>query len=92
MPNKWKKTESNLVKATEIDPEKFLTAREAAAFLYISYDTLALWRRLEKHCIPYMRIGNHIFYRYADLVAFRDKHFNIENYATSTDAKEGAVK
>ena len=39
-----------------------------------------------------MRIGNHIFYRYADLVAFRDKHFNIENYATSTDAKEGAVK
>lgn len=92
MSNKWKKTVSNLVKATEIDPEKFLTAREAAAFLYISYDTLALWRRLEKHKIPYMRISNHIFYRYADLVAFRDKHFNIENYATSSGNEQGKSK
>lgn len=89
MSNEWKKTRSNLVKATEIDQEKFLTAREAAAFLYVSYDTLALWRRLEKHKIPYMRIGNHIFYRYSDLIEFRNKHFNLENYAVSGNAKGG---
>lgn len=36
-----------LVRNSQVDTEKYLTARDAAAMLLVSYDTLALWRWIQ---------------------------------------------
>lgn len=78
-----------LVRNSQVDTEKYLTARDAAAMLLVSYDTLACWRRLEIERIPYLNIGSRIYYRYEDIVAFREKHFNQEGYAVAAKQEDG---
>lgn len=54
--------------------ERTLTAKEAAAFLGVSPQSLNVWRCTKRYPLPYIKIGRMIRYRYSDLVAFLEQH------------------
>jgi excisionase family DNA binding protein len=43
------------------------TPQEAADFLGIKVQTLAVWRTTKRYAIPFIRVGNAIRYRQSDL-------------------------
>lgn len=47
-----------------------LNEAEAAAFLDVSQQTLAVWRSTGRYKLPFTRIGRSIRYKLADLEAF----------------------
>lgn len=53
--------------ATTKANRSMLTNDEAAAYLGIQSQTLALWRSTKRHTIPYVRVGRSIRYRQSDL-------------------------
>lgn len=46
--------------------------KEAAEFLGVSEDTLAVWRCTKRYPLPYVKIGRKVFYRAEDLQNFID--------------------
>jgi hypothetical protein len=40
-----------------------LTPREAAKELRVDEATLRIWRSTGRYCLPYIKIGHHVFYR-----------------------------
>lgn len=53
------------------DPEKVLFSRkEAAEYLSISPNTLAVWASTGRYALPYTKIGNAVRYTRADLNNF----------------------
>jgi excisionase family DNA binding protein len=51
-------------------PSRLLTAAEAAEFLGIAIQTLAVWRMNKRCNIPYIKVGQSVRYRLADLEAW----------------------
>jgi len=51
-------------------PADLLTQEQAAAILGISPGTLENWRTTRRYDLPYVKIGNRVRYRRADLFTF----------------------
>lgn len=51
-------------------PEGRMSAREAAPYIGITEGTLAVWRSSKRYQIPYVKLGNKIFYWKGDLDEF----------------------
>ena len=56
--------------ATASPPSAVYTPEEAARFLSLKVQTLALWRSTQRYGLPYVRCGSRIRYRLADLEKF----------------------
>lgn len=50
--------------------ERLLSRIEAANFLNVAPQTLAVWATTGRYRLPYVRIGTRAMYRLADLEAF----------------------
>lgn len=49
---------------------KLLNSQEAASFLGIEEETLAVWRCTKRYPLPYIKVGRLVKYRPSDLQAF----------------------
>lgn len=47
-----------------------LSNKDAAEYLGIAERTLHVWRCTRRYVIPYLKVGNKVFYRKRDLDAF----------------------
>lgn len=47
--------------------EKLIKPEEAAVFLGVDIDTLAVWRSTKRYNIPFYKIGNLVRYKMSDL-------------------------
>jgi hypothetical protein len=50
--------------------ERMLSRREAAEFLGLKENTLAVWACTKRHIIPMFKVGKYIRYRLTDLQKF----------------------
>lgn len=50
--------------------EQLLKRSEAAAYLGIKTETLAVWACNKRYPLPYIKVGRHVRYRQADLDDF----------------------
>ena len=48
--------------------QALINPQQAAEFLGVSPDTLAVWRCTRRYAIPYIKIGRRVMYDEADLV------------------------
>ena len=55
-------------------PTELLTRREAAAYLGVSEQTLAVWKCTKRYDLAYVKIGRLVKYRKSDLDAFIEKN------------------
>lgn len=53
--------------------DKLLSRKEAASYLKLMPQTLAVWACTKRYDLPYIKIGRSIRYRQADLDAFINK-------------------
>lgn len=61
--------------------ERLLSQDEAAAFLSTTKKTLNTWRCSGKYHIPYIKWGNNIKYRLADLETWLNNHqHNVQEW------------
>lgn len=60
------------MKTIETRPQ-LLTPAEAAAYLNVQTQTLAVWRCTGRYDIPFVRVGHNIRYRRADLDAWLER-------------------
>lgn len=51
-------------------PRELLSRRDAAEYLGIKPQTLAVWAWHRRHDLPYVRVGGRAMYRRSDLEAF----------------------
>lgn len=49
---------------------KLLTNEEAADYLGVASNSLAVWRTTKRYTIPYVKVGRLVKYRIVDLDAF----------------------
>jgi Helix-turn-helix domain len=58
------------------DDDGFLSAKDAATFLGLAQNTLAVWRCTKQRVIPFFKQGSgpraRIFYKKGDLIAWRE--------------------
>lgn len=52
---------------------RLLNRQEAAAFLGVKEDTLAVWLSTKKYDIPVVKVGRLVRYRFSDLLDFIDR-------------------
>jgi len=52
---------------------RLLNRHEAAAFLGVKEDTLAVWLSTKKYDIPVVKVGRLVRYRFSDLLDFIDR-------------------
>jgi excisionase family DNA binding protein len=50
--------------------KKLLSRKEAAKFLGVAEDTLAIWACNKRYALPYVKIGRLVKYKLSDLNAF----------------------
>ncbi len=55
---------------TAINTDRLLTRGEAADFLSVKEQTLALWHSTGRYSIPVVKVGRSVRYRISDLVAW----------------------
>jgi excisionase family DNA binding protein len=55
---------------------ELLTRREAAAYLGVSEQTLAIWKCTGRYNLPYIKIGRLVKYKRQDLDAFITRNYN----------------
>lgn len=55
------------------NPNRLLNRQEAAAFLGVKADTLAVWRSTRKYDIPIVKVGRLVRYRFSDLLDFIER-------------------
>lgn len=53
-----------------MDKPNLLTSEEAADYICVATDTLAVWRCTGRYDIPYIKIGRKVRYNEQDLLAF----------------------
>jgi excisionase family DNA binding protein len=53
-----------------LETEKLLTRTEAAEFLRVEPQTLAVWASNKRYRLPYIKVGSTVRYRMRDLLAF----------------------
>ncbi len=51
-----------------------LTRRQAAEYLGIKENTLAVWATTKRHPLPYIKVGRLVKYRLTDLQAFLERN------------------
>jgi len=67
-------TDNKMLTCEETVSENSLMTRvEAARYLRIKPQTLALWACTGRYCLPYVRIGRRAMYRKSDLDAFLER-------------------
>lgn len=73
----------------EFRPNELLTRREAAAYLGVTEQTLAIWKCTGRYNLPFLKIGRLVKYEVADLDAFlkRVKHEPLEMQETTKTPK-----
>ena len=49
---------------------RLLSRKEAAEFLGVKVDTLAVWKSTQRYHIPVVKVGRLAHYRYSDLLDF----------------------
>ena len=54
--------------------KKLMTRREAASYLGIKEQTLALWAHAHRYDLPYYKIGRHTKYKLEDLDRFIERN------------------
>lgn len=54
---------------------ELLTRREAATYLGVSEQTLAIWKCTGRYNLPYIKIGRLVKYKKADLDAFITRNY-----------------
>ncbi|MBX3151512.1 helix-turn-helix domain-containing protein [Candidatus Obscuribacterales bacterium] len=54
---------------------ELLTRREAATYLGVSEQTLAIWKCTGRYNLPYIKIGRLVKYKKADLDAFIARNY-----------------
>lgn len=62
-----------------------LTRREAAAYLGVAEQTLAVWKCTGRRSLPFVKIGRLVRYRKADLDAFILNH--LQDFEHDSDPK-----
>ena len=58
---------------TDINPNRLLTRKEAAAFLGVTEITLAIWKCNNRYSVPCVKVGRLAKYRYSDLLQFIER-------------------
>lgn len=53
-----------------MDSSKLISRKEAADYLGVSKQTLAIWACTKRHSLPYFRVGRLAKYRKSDLDVF----------------------
>jgi excisionase family DNA binding protein len=71
LPAPMSKAEVTLLQKFESD---LLTREQAAAYLGVAVQTLAMWKWAKRYDLPFVRIGRLIKYRKSDLDAFIGRH------------------
>jgi excisionase family DNA binding protein len=66
--------------------KKLMTRKEAAAYLGLKEQTLALWAHAHRYDLPYYKIGRHAKYKLEDLDGFIERNQQINDEAGETDA------
>jgi len=51
-----------------------LTRKQAAEYLGLKENTLAVWATTKRHSLPYVKVGRLVKYRLADLQAFLERN------------------
>jgi hypothetical protein len=64
---------------SEIIPNRLVSRKEAATFLNIEPETLAVWASTKRYNLPYSKIGGRAKYWLSDLQAFADSR-QIKHY------------
>lgn len=64
-----------------------LTRREAAAYLGVAEQTLAVWKCTGRRSLPFVKIGRLVRYRQADLDAFILEHLQEFDQDSAPRAK-----
>ena len=54
----------------ETNKNRLLTRKEAADFLGVRLNTLALWKSTKRYSLPVVKVGRLAKYRYGDLLEF----------------------
>jgi hypothetical protein len=55
------------------DKPELLDSKQAAEFLNLSPDTLAVWRCTRRYDLPYVKVGHSVAYDLRDLLAFIER-------------------
>ena len=63
--------------STNTIQKKLMTRREAAAYLGIKEQTLALWAHAHRYDLPYYKIGSTAKYKLEDLDRFIERNQQI---------------
>jgi excisionase family DNA binding protein len=71
IPAPISKADITLVQKFESD---LLTREQAAAYLGVAVQTLAMWKWAKRYDLPFVRIGRLIKYRKSELDAFIGRH------------------
>ncbi len=53
-----------------LTPRDLLTRQEAAAYLGLAKQTLAVWASTGRHAMPFIKLGRTVRYRKSDLEAY----------------------
>ena len=64
--------ENSTNKSTQVIRKRYLTAREAAEYIGVSYITFGNWKRQGKYQIPYVQFDTVTRYDIKDLDAFME--------------------
>jgi len=54
----------------DLNNDRLLNRKEAAAFLGVKENTLAIWKSTKRYAIPCVKVGRLAKYRYGDLLEF----------------------
>lgn len=69
--------EAILVKETcNIAPSGLMTPRDAAVYIGVKINTLAVWRMTNKYELPFVKLGKVIRYRKSDLDEWINKNIS----------------
>ncbi|MBE3123710.1 MAG: helix-turn-helix domain-containing protein [Planctomycetes bacterium] len=55
------------IMATSAIPQRLLNEQEAAAYMGLKPNTLAVWRSTGRYGLPFLKVGKAVRYRVADL-------------------------
>lgn len=59
-----------------------MTREEAAAYLRVKPQTLAVWKTMNKYNLPVVKVGSKVFYRQTDLDAWLNSRIDDGNNQT----------
>lgn len=64
-----------------IEFPEMLTRPEAARYLRIKENTLAVWASTKRYDLPYVKVGRRVMYRRLDLDAFIERNLHCQQEA-----------